>query len=107
LSSHGALLADEFDKLGADLMLLPDIAELEHIAFLQHPAAETHAAEDHGFAAVVDDLRSFDLQKAFGVRRGRGKQRDKRERDGAEVHDLIPIFDLWERYQFSLSGQAR
>ena len=92
VEGRGALFADEFDKFRANFVLLPDLAKLQHITFLQHPAAEPHAAQDDVFARSVDDLGALDLQKAFGVRGGRGKQRGKRECDGAEVHDLIPMF---------------
>jgi len=51
-------------------VLLPDLAELQHIAFLQHPAAETDAAQDDRLAAFIDDLRAVNLQPAFGVRVG-------------------------------------
>ncbi|KIU01062.1 hypothetical protein QU38_02680, partial [Staphylococcus aureus] len=41
------LLADQVGDRGADAMLLArsQLAELEHIAFLQHPAAQPHAAQ--------------------------------------------------------------
>eukprot|EP01136_Pigoraptor_vietnamica_P033677 Opistho-1_new@96765 len=92
VEGRGALLADEFDKFRANFVLLPDLAEFQHIAFLQHPAAESHAAQDDGFARSVDDLGALDLQKALGVRGGRGKRCGERESDGAEVHDLIPMY---------------
>lgn len=88
------LLADQFDELRADPMLLPDLAELQHIAFLQHPAAESHAAQDHRGAAVVDDLCALNPQPALGLRCGGRKQHRKRQCDPSEFHDGIPIYDL-------------
>src|SRR3546814_10347286 len=41
------LLSNQFDEPGADAMLLSDLAELQHIAFLQHPSAEPHRSEEH------------------------------------------------------------
>src|SRR3546814_19888836 len=56
-----------------------------------YPAAQPHAAQDHGIAAVVDDLCAVDLEEALGVGGGGGKQRGERQRDRAEWHGLVPV----------------
>jgi hypothetical protein len=50
-------------------MLLPEFAEFEHIAFLQHPAAEPHAAQDNGPPLTIDDFGPSRMEEA-GVGRG-------------------------------------
>lgn len=87
-------LADQFGEPGANAVLLPDLAELQHIAFLQHPPAEPHAAQDDRLAAVVDDPRPLDFQKTFGAGRGGRKQRRKRQQDRPEFHNGILVYDV-------------
>ena len=58
------VLAHEFGEPAVDHMLLPEIAELQHIAFLEHPPAEAHAAQDHRLAVAVDDLRALGAEEA-------------------------------------------
>src|SRR3546814_3065755 len=63
-----ARLADQFDQPGANPVLLPDLAELQHIAFLQHPAAQPHAAQDHGIRSEehTSELQSL-MRTSYAV----------------------------------------
>src|SRR3546814_9315838 len=84
------LLSNQFDEPGADAMLLSDLAELQHIAFLQYPSAEPHAAQDDGLAAVIDDPGAVDLQETLGAGGGGGKQR-RSEEHTSELQSLMRI----------------
>jgi hypothetical protein len=61
------LLADQVGDRGADAMLLArsQLAELEHIAFLQHPAAQPHAAQQDFLAAFVDDALAIGAEEGL------------------------------------------
>src|SRR3546814_8135491 len=48
------LLSNQFDEPGADAMLLSDLAELQHIAFLQHTSADRKSAPDDGLARLEE-----------------------------------------------------
>ena len=64
---RGLLLADQVGDRRADAVLLArsQLAELQHIAFLQHPAAQPHAPQQHFPAALVDDAGAIGAQKAL------------------------------------------
>jgi len=50
------------------------LAELQHIAFLDHPAAQTHAAQQHRFVVAIDDAGAVGVEKAGG----RGRKSEQR-----------------------------
>src|SRR3546814_16510911 len=74
IESGGAVGADQIGDVLTNNVLLPllQIAQPQHIAFLEHPAAPPHAAQQHRGAVAVDDLVAACMEKALCLRRRAG-----------------------------------
>jgi hypothetical protein len=89
----GLLLADQIGDAGADDVLLTQFSQLQHIAFLQHPAAQPHAAQDDGLTLFIDDPRAVRAQEALRLRqpsRQTQRRRCDRSRNPVLPHDVLP-----------------
>jgi len=76
--------ADEVGDASANGMLGAFLLDAEHIAFLQHPTTQPHAAQDNFPALAVDDAGVPGAQIAGGLRashqeRGQESQDGKKE----------------------------
>src|ERR1700722_982421 len=65
IKDSGLLRTDQFGYLFADAILRPDLAKLQHIAFLQHPSAKPDATQNNFIAFFIDDKPALGLQKSL------------------------------------------
>src|SRR3546814_8909217 len=68
------------------LLPLLQIAQPQHIAFLEHPAAQPHAAQQHRGAVAVDDLGAACMEKALCLRRRAGQAQQQCGGDQTKRH---------------------